>query len=385
MQSSCILCLNNQSVQIGGLEGSGSVMSGYVGTATATLTIGGNADHTFSGRIYEYVSTSKIAIVKTGSGTQTFAGNNTYTGGTTISSGTLQAGSRWAFSASSVLTVNGGVADLNGFVVFVAGLSSISSSTGVVANNTVGTHATLTVNSNASYDCYYGTLKDYRGSSGGTLGLTLTTTNPSSYGIYFFTSGSNYSGVTNLLAGSSSTYLVSNVTNAFSPNSTINMQSSCILCLNNQSVQIGGLEGSGSVMSGYNGTATATLTINGNIDHTFSGRIYEYVSTSKIALTKNGSGNQTFTGNNTYTGGTTINQGILQIGALNGSTGSIAGVIHNKAALKFASAVDHIFANDIDGFGSLIVEYNPATTLRLTGNLSYTGGDTIISGTLIKG
>jgi autotransporter-associated beta strand protein len=79
------LNLGGFSETINGLSGNGVVEAGG---STPTLTLGANnASATFSGVIRN--TTGELALVKTGSGTQTLSGGNTFTGSTTVSQGTL--------------------------------------------------------------------------------------------------------------------------------------------------------------------------------------------------------------------------------------------------------------------------------------------------------
>ena len=76
--------------------------------------------------------------------------------------------------------------------------------------------------------------------------------------------------------------------------------------LNNFAETIGSLTGAGNVTLG-----TGTLTAGGdNTATTYSG-----VMSGTGGLTKAGTGIFTLAGNNTYTGATTINAGIVQLGA----------------------------------------------------------------------
>ncbi|WP_215299723.1 autotransporter-associated beta strand repeat-containing protein, partial [Polynucleobacter sp. AP-Nino-20-G2] len=87
----------------------------------ATLTVGANnATSTFTGSIKD--GNAAIALVKKGSGTQTFSSALTYTGGTTISGGILQAGiassgsvTNGPFGTGAVTVSSGYTLDLNGF------------------------------------------------------------------------------------------------------------------------------------------------------------------------------------------------------------------------------------------------------------------------------
>ncbi len=86
------------------------------------------------------------------------------------------------------------------------------------------------------------------------------------------------------------------------------------------------------------------------------------------------------TGTNTYTGGTIIDEGVLQIGS-GGSSGSLVGPVVNNAVLAFDRSDAATFAGDISGAGTVLQTGTGATTL--TGANSYGGGTHVASGTLI--
>ncbi|MEC5126878.1 autotransporter-associated beta strand repeat-containing protein [Verrucomicrobiales bacterium BCK34] len=101
------------------------------------------------------------------------------------------------------------------------------------------------------------------------------------------------------------------------------------------------------------------------------------------SLEKAGTGTITLTEANTYTGGTTITEGTLQIGA-NGTTGDIEGNVLNNATLVFARSDDFTFDGDISGSGDLRQAGDGAANgnfgseqLTLSGTNSYSGVTTI--------
>ncbi|MEO6848172.1 MAG: autotransporter-associated beta strand repeat-containing protein [Chthoniobacterales bacterium] len=108
----------------------------------------------------------------------------------------------------------------------------------------------------------------------------------------------------------------------------------------------------------------------------------DYLTPDVTKLTKVGTGTISLTGDSTYTAGTTISDGILQIG--DGTTlGSIVGNVKDSAVFSFAHSDDIIFGGIISGAGS--IQQNGSGNLTLTGANTYTGGTTINAGTLIIG
>src|SRR5690606_9906203 len=71
------------------------------------------------------------------------------------------------------------------------------------------------------------------------------------------------------------------------------------------------------------------------------------------SVTQASSGTTTLTGSNSYTGGTTIEDGILQIGT-GGTSGSLGSAnITNNASLVFDRSNNLTVANQISGSGTL--------------------------------
>lgn len=118
------------------LSGGGFVSASNTTTAgqTGTLTINHGNGADFSGSITE-TGFGKIAVTKTGGGTQTLSGTNTYTGATTISGGTLIMGDSAADTFGTTSVTVGGAATLGGSgIITPTGANGISvASTGKLA------------------------------------------------------------------------------------------------------------------------------------------------------------------------------------------------------------------------------------------------------------
>lgn len=116
------LDMNGKSETINGLSGATGTVQNQVAATTSTLTLGGgDATATFGGVIRDNTTSGgKMALAKTGNGTQTLAGTNTYTGDTTVNAGTLTLAStgnlRFAPTTNGVSNklTGSGTANLNG-------------------------------------------------------------------------------------------------------------------------------------------------------------------------------------------------------------------------------------------------------------------------------
>lgn len=106
---------------------------------------------------------------------------------------------------------------------------------------------------------------------------------------------------------------------------------------------------------------------------------------SVVSLEKAGTGTWILTGNSTYTGGTTVSNGILQLGD-GGTAGMVGGgsiSVSAGATLMVSRSNAAAMSNVIAGAGALAVNNTASGVLTLsgTGN-TYTGGTTVNSGTL---
>jgi autotransporter-associated beta strand protein len=342
--ASAMLDLADTSETIGSLAGGGPA-GGNVDMGTGTLTTGGNNAST----AYAGVISGSGGVVKTGTGTWTLSGSNTYTGGTTVAAGTLEGDTQ---------SLQGNIVD-NGTVAFN------QASDGTYAGNLSGTGALTKL---------------------GTAALLLTANN-------------TYSGATAINAG---TLRLGNTTGigALSAVTVANV-AGAMFDLNDLDATIGSLAGGGPT-GGNVVLGSATLTTGGdNSSTTFAGAI-----TGAGGLTKTGAGVLRLAGNNTYAGLTDVQQGTLELAAATGvpdntavhiaggATVDLAGFDKSLSSLTGeglvalgaaeltlgANDASSTFGGDIAGSGSVVK--TGADTVTLDGVNSYSGGTTVLAGTL---
>jgi autotransporter-associated beta strand protein len=239
----------------------------------------------------------------------------------------------------------------------------------------------------------------------GTGGLTLEGDNGSSNIIL---AGANtYTGVTNMYVGGNV-----KLTNSLAfQNTTVNFVSGNGMGLifgnggttGQTAYTFGGLSGSQNLNLNNNNTSVGAvaLTVGGNGDST----TYSGVLSSTVAggsLIKTGTGTLTLSGTNTYGGGTTLNDGAIQINNASalGSSGTISfgggtlkyGTVTTDLSARFSTAASQAYKVDTNGNnvtwataltssgGSLVK--SGAGTLTTSGANTFSGATTVNSGTL---
>jgi autotransporter-associated beta strand protein len=153
--------------------------------------------------------------------------------------------------------------------------------------------------------------------------------------------------------------------------------------LTSGAISLGSIQGAGTFSFGSAEVTVGSAVAFGNSTEV-SGIIADGGANGGVgaSLIKAGTGTLILTGNNTYTGGTTISQGTLQLGN-GGTTGSILGNVSDNAIFAIDRSDTFTFSGNISGTGSF-QRIGPGTTI-LSGNNTYLGTTTVMSGTLQLG
>jgi autotransporter-associated beta strand protein len=326
----------------------------------------------------------------------TLNGSNSYTGATTINGGTLKIGANNVMPDTSVVIMantSGAILDVNGKTDTIGSLSGGGASGG---NITLGTSGALTVNQ-FTFGIYGGVI-----SGAGSF-------TKSSYGTLWLDRANTYTGGTTITGGE----IIVGVNNAL-PNTALTFTgtSKLLLIFSGVTQQIGTLSADGVTGAQINlVNRSNVLTVTQSADATYSGTIV-----GAGAFTKAGSSTLTLSGSNTYTGKTTINAGIIKIGAnnvmpdssevvlantsgvaldVNGKTDTIGSISGGGASggnitLESGSGTGALTVNQftfgdyagvISGAGSFTK--SSYGVLRLTSANTYTGATAVTGGDLI--
>ncbi|HEX7262444.1 MAG TPA: autotransporter-associated beta strand repeat-containing protein, partial [Luteolibacter sp.] len=341
---------SGHNVQFGALDGGNSTTTISSDNASSTVTINGVTAGNFAGVIADGANggfTPLIALVKTGSATQTLSGINTYTGTTTVSGGTLSISG--SINNSAIINVGGGnlsttgadklanaaAVTVSGGTLTVGGADSVGSL--AMSSGTIGGSNTLTA---ATYNLSGGTVTGNLGA--GTLNSSGTVA----------LNGTSGAGVVNVSAG------------------TLTLGSSDRLN-NSAAVTVSG----GALALGANNHTVGTVVLAGGSitgsGGTLLGSSYDMRSGSvsaklggAVALTKTTGGTVTLTGANTYTGATTISAGTLALGA-GGSISDSSGVSLGTSGTFDVAATGGYSVNNLSGSGIVVGSLTVSTQLAI--------------------
>jgi fibronectin-binding autotransporter adhesin len=272
-------------------------------------------------------------LTKTTTGTLTLTGTNSYSGGTTIMDGMLQlSGGDDRLSTSGAITISGGVLDLSGYSQTTFGAVSIQG--GTVQNGTL-------ITSGADFNGQTGTVSM---ALAGSVGLTKTTT-----GTLTLIASNTYSGGTTISGGTLEAGILNNGGMASGIGSSPNGASNLI-------IDGGTLKYIGA---GNSTDRLFTLTQNGGaLDASGAGAVNFTSTGSELSY---GSGARTITLTGTNTSNNTL---AASIGDGSGGSGG---------SVKSTTFLDEPTTSLVkSGSGTWVI----------TGTNSYSGGTTIMDGTL---
>ena len=377
------------SAAAGVIEGTES----QIGIGNSTLTLTGSGSYSFNGFMRNTAGGSgTLALVKSGTGTQTLSGALiNYTGATTVSGGTLSLSNATAYRSAT--TVNSGttlelagntnVAHPAAFSLTLNDGSTLNDTStafntfndsNVAINGTVGINVT---NNGVNNQLFIG------GTSTGLTGsgtINVTNTGSATTGVTFRGNGT-FSGTMNVSGG------VVNIGTFNVLAGPLALQNTDLNLTNSARLNLAGAAfatATNASVKTLSGNSTATVTLGGQTltlgTNNGTGATFAGVISGTGALVKTGTGTQTLTGSNTYTGTTTISAGTLQVGD-GGTSGTLGtGAIIDNASLVFNRSNTLTVANAISGTGSL-TQAGSGTTI-LTGAKTYSGGTFLNAGTL---
>lgn len=312
-------------------------------------------------------------LVQDGSGALILSGDNSYTGGTVLNSGLVQLGNAKGLgAATSDLTVNGGVLNLNGNSVTVGLLSGTG---GAIAGHGAGVNAdeTLTVNSSKS-----GTFAGSLNEAGTTFTqLTGTLTIRSNTGTVSYGPG---------------TYVVDPTDTGYvAPLNSGSALASSTFTPIGYSTGTSSL-GTFGMVSARDSGVSGTLTISGSSTNN-GGGTFSLPGDQGLSLIKAGTGTLTLSGSSNYHGGTTLSAGGLNLANANAiGTGAltISGVttLDNTSGAALALATNNAQnwkanftfrgSSDLD-LGTGEVALSATRTITVAANTLTVGG--VLSGT----
>jgi autotransporter-associated beta strand protein len=296
-------------------------------------------------------------LTKTGNGTLILSAANTYTNGTTINAGTVKMGVNNALGTNGTVTVNSaGTLDLGGKTTPTTLAMTLAS--GTITSSGGSLNSPVTLSGGGSIGGVGSTYLNWQGGNiTGTGDLTIA--------------GPIWAGGTGRSITNTGNIIV-NTTTAFQPNAGTFQCNEVVINgkFNPFGTTVSAITGSGSLILSSSGNM---LTVNQNIDSTFSGIISGIGS-----WTMSGPYALTLTGTSTYTGNTTISAGTLALGDGSGAGTLGTGTVYNNATLVLNSPAT--VGNYITGSGVLLKVGSGATIL--TGGNDYAGTTTVSNGIL---
>jgi phospholipase C len=235
---------------------------------------------------------------------------------------------------------------------FVVNLTAAVSPNGVLVSNSVNNYTVTGTGSISNYTALTKT---------GSATVTMSVSN-------------NYSGATTISAGTLSMGVAGALPSGpAAGNVTVNGA----LDVGGFSPAVNNLSGFG-VVDNLSAGGSPVLTLSNTAASMFTGSIQN--SSGTLALVKTGPGTLSLGGASSFSGGTTISNGILQVG-IGGTAGSLGtGAVNDYAMLAFDRTDNFTFSNNVFGTGAM--EQNGTGVATVSGNLTYTGPTIVNAGTL---
>jgi autotransporter-associated beta strand protein len=282
-----------------------------------------------------------------------------------------------------------------GLTFNATGIVNNSGVTQTLSSTVVGAFTFLNsaTSANATFDLSGGTIAYQNSSTAGTSTINVSTAS----GLVTVQDSASLSSATVNLSTGAQLVISGSGSGGTATVTMANTNNSVDISGTTAGTSIGSIAGSGSVVLG-----SQQLTVGGNNATTSLSGV---ISGTGGSIVKTGTGTWTLTGANTYGGGTTVNAGILQLGAggsllatgaltVNGGTFDLNGISQAVGALSGAggtialgiatltanSASSTTLAAAITGTGALVKQ--GTGTLILTGANNYGGGTTVSGGTL---
>jgi autotransporter-associated beta strand protein len=374
-------------------------------TNNAKVEFDQNSDGTYAGAM-----NGSGTLMKNGSGTVTLSGPNSYTGGTTVNAGTLRGTTTslqgnitnnaiTEFDQNTSGTFAGTISGSGALVNSGSGTVTLSSPNSYAGGTTVnagtlrGTTASLqgNITNDAKVEFDQNSDGTFAGVINGSGGLAksgsgiVTLTGPNSYSGGTTVNAGTLKGTTSSLQGEITNY--GNIEFDQNTNGTYTgtvygsgalvKSGTGIVTLTALNAYSGGTTVNGGTLRGTTDSLQGNITNNAHVEYlqTTDGT-YAGTMTGSGSLVKEGSATLTLAGPNSYTGGTTVNDGLLQ-----GDATSLQGDITNNAHVTFDQAADGTYAGVISGTGGLTK--SGASLLNMTGLNTYSGTTDVAAGHLV--
>jgi T5SS/PEP-CTERM-associated repeat protein/autotransporter-associated beta strand protein len=377
--------INVGSLQIGNGGTAGSLLGDI--TNNANLAFDRSDNVSFGG-----VISGTGTLTTIGGGMVTLTGANTFTGGTVIDAGTLQVG-----AGGITGSLLGNVTD-NGALVFNrsdnTSLAGAITGTGAVTKLGAGT---LTLTGNNTYSGatnISGTLQVSNGGRiEGTSGITISRSATDSGTLYVTGAGSRVTTSGNIVVGAagSGTMTVDNGASVTAANIALGGPAATL------NIGTGGASGSLNPAMTVFGAAGAAV----NLNYTDTSYTLASSLSNQLSLNVNSTGTTILTGTNTFTGGVFLNSGTLRVSSDSNLGGNGNILTFNGGTLQLGASITNVtrpmvlntaggtidtgsFNLSDSGFitGTGALTKLGSGTLNLTGTASYSGGTTVIAGTL---